>query len=638
MSVLESFYFTFAADASQLKKGLAEADKGSKDTEKSLQSADAVAIKLGTSFEKMAATAGKALAAIFSLHELSKLTQETADNTYAVYQQARAMNMSVESLSTWQQAVKSSGGTAEGATESISGLRDKFIEMARFGGMMGPEALMFEGLGLSAKDMRDSITNPMIAMEKLSDTFGKLDRTKALFIGKKLGLDQGTINLLMQGRRGLDEMITRQKELGVVTEAQAEAAAKFKLKEVELGIAFETVSRKITGAILPSITWLMNKLEDMIGFFSKHETFAVGFFGAIAGVITLTYLPAVVSAALATWALLAPYAAVAAGAALFALVLDDINSYMEGGDSIIGRAVKKWPMLGDVFHGIGVTVKFLNDTLIKLFDQVTHPAETLYGIFKALFDLFKNAPQNILNFIGIKTTQATGGGFPASKTSPSPDAAANVFKQSVTGKIQRDIPPEITAAAMDSEAKYGIPASVTIAQWKLESNSGKNMPTGSNNPFGIKAKAGQPFVESMTTEVINGQSKRIMQRFAKFDSLQDAFEAHAKLLATSGAYKEARNHENDPNAFADALTGVYATDPMYGSKLKNIMAQTSQPLPSMNSSSSSMSTTGDMNIHVDVGGVSTQAQDGEQVSKAIGDTLAKHLKNAIDGYDDGLAA
>ena len=62
------------------------------------------------------------------------------------------------------------------------------------------------------------------------------------------------------------------------------------------------------------------------------------------------------------------------------------------------------------------------------------------------------------------------------------------------------------------------------------------------------------------------------KKTAKYDSISDAFDAHAKLLATHPAYANARSHEDDPEKFADALTGKYATDPNYGSKIKNLIA------------------------------------------------------------------
>ena len=129
------------------------------------------------------------------------------------------------------------------------------------------------------------------------------------------------------------------------------------------------------------------------------------------------------------------------------------------------------------------------------------------------------------------------------------------------------------AAARATEAKYGVPALVTMAQYGLESGFGRHLPTGSNNPFGIKARAGEDYVEAMTTEHIHGRDVRVMARFRKFASLAEAFDAHGALLAHGRAYSAARSHTGDANAYADALTGHYATDPRYGAKLRANIAR-----------------------------------------------------------------
>lgn len=131
--------------------------------------------------------------------------------------------------------------------------------------------------------------------------------------------------------------------------------------------------------------------------------------------------------------------------------------------------------------------------------------------------------------------------------------------------------PEIIAAAQASQAKWKIPASVSIAQFALESSWGKIMPPGSNNPFGIKAVAGQPSVSVPTHEVVGGKRIAINAAFRKFASIADAFDQHGQLLATSGHYANARSKLPDPFAFANALTGVYATDPNYGHLLGQII-------------------------------------------------------------------
>ena len=133
------------------------------------------------------------------------------------------------------------------------------------------------------------------------------------------------------------------------------------------------------------------------------------------------------------------------------------------------------------------------------------------------------------------------------------------------------VPPEVGDAARLSFKQWGVPASVTIAQWAVESAWGAAMPPGSNNPFGIKAVGDQPGVESRTREVIAGQSITIQAKFRQFASLDEAFDLHGKLLATAAPYRIAMTKRADPDAFADALTGVYATDPQYGTTLKYVI-------------------------------------------------------------------
>lgn len=132
-------------------------------------------------------------------------------------------------------------------------------------------------------------------------------------------------------------------------------------------------------------------------------------------------------------------------------------------------------------------------------------------------------------------------------------------------------PQDVIDAAQAATCKWIIPASVTLAQWALESGWGQHMPPGSNNPFGIKARPGDPFVTVSTREVVNGQSVYVDAPFRKFDTIADAFDWHGQLLAEGGAYADARQFENDPATFAKELTGHYATDPNYGTLLNAIM-------------------------------------------------------------------
>jgi hypothetical protein len=133
------------------------------------------------------------------------------------------------------------------------------------------------------------------------------------------------------------------------------------------------------------------------------------------------------------------------------------------------------------------------------------------------------------------------------------------------------IPLELIEAAKASQLRWHVPASITLAQWIVESAWGSAMPPDSNNPFGIKALPTQPAVETETREVIDGKDVVIKAQFRRFESLLEAFDQHGMLLSTASPYQTAMTLVQDPDRFADALTGVYATDPQYGATLKWVM-------------------------------------------------------------------
>ena len=129
---------------------------------------------------------------------------------------------------------------------------------------------------------------------------------------------------------------------------------------------------------------------------------------------------------------------------------------------------------------------------------------------------------------------------------------------------------EAIAAAKKAQAKWHIPASIQLAQWALESAWGHHM-TGAFNSFGMKAKPGQPCEIVTTHECYKGVWTTIQAAFRSFANADEAFDAHAKLLATAACYAPARHALPNVFNFARKLTGVYATDPAYDAKLTAII-------------------------------------------------------------------
>ena len=133
---------------------------------------------------------------------------------------------------------------------------------------------------------------------------------------------------------------------------------------------------------------------------------------------------------------------------------------------------------------------------------------------------------------------------------------------------------EIAPGAIATQQKYGVPAAVTIAQAIDESGWGQSqLATQDNNLFGIKGAGPAGSDSKPTQEYENGQWVTINAGFRVYNNVAQSIDDHGALLATSGYYTRAMADRNNPDAFANALTGVYATNPDYGSDLIQLMQQ-----------------------------------------------------------------
>ncbi len=131
---------------------------------------------------------------------------------------------------------------------------------------------------------------------------------------------------------------------------------------------------------------------------------------------------------------------------------------------------------------------------------------------------------------------------------------------------------EVAPGAVAAQREYGVPAAVTIAQAIDESGWGQSqLAAQDNNLFGIKGSGPAGSVMLPTQEFENGQYVTVTAPFRVYDNVAQSIADHALLLATGSSYQQAMADRQSPDAFANDLTGVYATDPTYGSTLISIM-------------------------------------------------------------------
>jgi flagellum-specific peptidoglycan hydrolase FlgJ len=125
------------------------------------------------------------------------------------------------------------------------------------------------------------------------------------------------------------------------------------------------------------------------------------------------------------------------------------------------------------------------------------------------------------------------------------------------------------AIAKAEEKKYGIPASITIAQGLLESDAGgSRLARNNNNHFGIKC-----FSKTCKKgHCINYTDDSHKDFFRNFDSTWGSFRSHSLLLQKTRYKSLYKLKTTDYKGWSEGLRKAgYATDKRYGKKLIKII-------------------------------------------------------------------
>ncbi len=124
--------------------------------------------------------------------------------------------------------------------------------------------------------------------------------------------------------------------------------------------------------------------------------------------------------------------------------------------------------------------------------------------------------------------------------------------------------------AIDHMERYGIPASITMAQGILESGTGNSvLALKSNNHFGIKCKKG------WTGGKVYHDDDAKDECFRSYESVEESYRDHAEFLDNGQRYDSLFRHSpDDYKSWARGLKAAgYATAPDYAERLIKIIEQ-----------------------------------------------------------------
>ena len=127
------------------------------------------------------------------------------------------------------------------------------------------------------------------------------------------------------------------------------------------------------------------------------------------------------------------------------------------------------------------------------------------------------------------------------------------------------------AEAMEQMKRYGIPASVTLAQGILESRNGQSeLSQLGNNHFGVKAS--KSWLKNGGDYLVYTDDKP-NEKFCKYATVGDSYEHHSKILKNSSRYSQCfKLSPDDYKGWTKGIErGGYATNGGYAASLQKII-------------------------------------------------------------------
>lgn len=213
-----------------------------------------------------------------------------------------------------------------------------------------------------------------------------------------------------------------------------------------------------------------------------------------------------------------------------------------------------------------------NDKLIKV---TVKSGQTVDQISKTLVD--KKLVRAADVFSGYAQGQAEDGLQAGDFYLTQAQSVPQIFDQISDGPnpevYQKQFIAERAPYAQELQEKYGVLASINLAQTILESNWGESkLASKYNNYYGIKAQGNQDSVTLQTKEYLDDEWQTVNADFAVYKSWKDGMLAHIKFLVNGtdlnpDQFVDFMETTNYKAAAAALVQDGYATDPDYADKL-----------------------------------------------------------------------
>lgn len=235
----------------------------------------------------------------------------------------------VPKLQSWATASKLAGGSVEAFYGTAERLGSELQRIA----ITGKSRLLpfFESMGVATLDATGKARDVFDVLTDVAGAVEGMDRQTSAGILKRLQLDEGTIGLLQMGKKGMQDLIRYERELGVFQKEDTVIAANYNDAMDRLIRTMNMSFLPVMRLFAPVLTEAAKAMTSAFAFIQKHSlAFEIALAG-IALVIGALVLPSLWSLFVAI--MTNPITWIIAAIVGLILILEDLYVYAKGGKS-----------------------------------------------------------------------------------------------------------------------------------------------------------------------------------------------------------------------------------------------------------------------------------------------------------------
>ncbi|SDR17755.1 Transglycosylase SLT domain-containing protein [Paraburkholderia tuberum] len=202
---------------------------------------------------------------------------------------ARNFSMAARELDAWHKSAQAAlGGTAEGFDRSVQSILSG-VEALKAGDANNPVVATLRAMNVQLVDSAGKMRPMKDVLLDLSAAFQKMpNRQDQMFWANNLGIDEGTLNMLRQGRDGLQGVYEANFRNSKVTEESVRQAEATRQAWAELGNTWQDVKNTLFTDLNPAVKGLTEFLKELSKVMEAHPNASGTIFGVLLAGSTLS--------------------------------------------------------------------------------------------------------------------------------------------------------------------------------------------------------------------------------------------------------------------------------------------------------------------------------------------------------------